>query len=58
MRHVRTAETCLAAGLLACLLLALAAPRNPVAAAEAWLAAYVFWLGLPLGALSSPSSLR
>jgi hypothetical protein len=35
----------------ACVLLALIAVRDARAAAQAWLSAYLFWAGLPLGAL-------
>jgi hypothetical protein len=51
MRRVRPAEIGLAVGAIAAAALVLAAIRHPGAAAQAWLAAWLFWVGLPVGGL-------
>jgi hypothetical protein len=44
-------EFCLAAGLIAVVLLLIDTVWQPAAAAQAWLAAWLFWIGLAVGAL-------
>lgn len=51
MRRPTSPEICLATAAGAGMLLVLAAIWYRAAAAQAWLAAYLFWIGLPVGAL-------
>lgn len=51
MRRPTQSEIALAIGFSACALVALLAVRHTGGAAQAWLAAYLFWAGLPIGAL-------
>ena len=51
MRRPAPFEIVLAVAIVACALLAMIAIRHAAAAVQAWLAAYLFWAGLPLGAL-------
>jgi hypothetical protein len=51
MRRLSAAEICLLVGIIGCLLLALDAVWHGAASAQAWLAAWLFWIGLPVGAL-------
>lgn len=51
MRRPTRLDTALVVAVIACAVLAMVATRHTAAAAQAWLAAYVFWAGLPIGAL-------
>lgn len=51
MRRPTAAEIALGVGVAACAILAIIAAHHTVAAAQAWLAAYLFWAGLSVGAL-------
>jgi hypothetical protein len=51
MNRRRLAETSLPVAIAACAIVAIAAAKDGAALAQAWLGAYLFWLGLPLGAL-------
>lgn len=51
MRRPTRAEMLLAVAAAACALVAMIAVRHVEVAAQAWLAAYLFWAGLPIGAL-------
>jgi hypothetical protein len=51
MRRPTPAESALGVAVVAGALVALIAAWHPRTAAQAWLAAYVFWTGLPVGAL-------
>ena len=51
MKRVSPDGICLAVAVCAAALVALAAVRQTTAAGQAWLAAYLFWTGLPVGAM-------
>ena len=51
MKRLGHAEIGLALGVLAAVAIAVAAIWQPAATAQAWLAAWLFWIGLPVGAL-------
>jgi hypothetical protein len=51
MRRPAPPEILLAIAIAACALVAMIATRHAAVAAQAWLAAYLFWAGLPIGAL-------
>ncbi|HWD58466.1 MAG TPA: hypothetical protein VG308_09325 [Stellaceae bacterium] len=51
MRRPTPLEVLLAIAVAACALVAMIAIRHTDTAAQAWLAAYLFWAGLPIGAL-------
>jgi hypothetical protein len=51
MRRLSFTDLCLVVAIIGGLVLVLAAVWSTAAAAQAWLAAYLFWVGLPLGAL-------
>ncbi|HEX3862814.1 MAG TPA: hypothetical protein VHY35_14085 [Stellaceae bacterium] len=50
-RRFSPVEICLGAAVVACAIVALIAVRHVGVAAQAWLAAYLFWVGPPVGAL-------
>lgn len=51
MNFRRLPETALPAAIVGCAIVAIVAIRNTAGAAQSWFAAYLFWTGIPVGAL-------